>query len=193
MAYMAESVWSQLREGTKDIFKDGYRRGLERVKDIVKDGITKGDLSQWNHHRGKAYVFNKSDIGKPWTDFNVEQQASIVETWFSESDGRSSPKDARYPYITNNILAKSVSGSYAAVRNPQGYSPEIAEIQATLFALGYLTDRKFIDGFTGRFTKVAVVSFQKRNGLRPDGDLGTVNSATRRKLRQPIQTLVRAR
>lgn len=199
MAFMAESVWAQLKNGVKDIFRDGIRKGVENIEEMIK----KRDVSQWNQHRSKAYVFGMSDIGKPWSDFNVEQQASIVETWFGNDDltfidgtkvtaGRRSPKDPRYPYIVGNIRARSNTAGYAPVQNPQGYSAEIAEIQSVLFALGYLKDQKYVDGFTGRITRDAVREFQKRNKLKDDGDIGGPNSDTRKKMRQPVGQLVRA-
>lgn len=197
MAYMAESVWAQLKEGTKDIFKDGFQEGLRRIKEMIKGGF-----KDWDHYRDKAYHYTVADIGKPFSDFNVEQQAGLVETWFSISGhdyggnhvpgGKRSPKDIRYPYIKDNILAKNPAAPYAAIQNPRGYSPEIADIQATLFALGYIKEAKHVDGFMGDTTRNAVRAFQKRNKLAVDGDIGGPNSFTRRKLRQDINTLVRA-
>lgn len=199
MAFMAESGWEQLRHGVKDIFRDGIRKGIENIEEMIR----KRDASQWNQHRSKAYVFSMSDIGKPWSAFNVEQQASIVDTWFGNDDytfsdgtkvtaGKRSPKDPRYPYIEHNIRARSNSAGYAAVQNPRGYSAEIAEIQAVLFALDYLKDQKYVDGFMGGITRDAVREFQKRNKLKDDGDIGGSNSETRKKLRQQIGQLVRA-
>jgi hypothetical protein len=49
-----------------------------------------------------AYDIKASDIGtKKWSDFNAEQQAMIVEGWYS--NGRST-SDSRFPYIRDNIL-----------------------------------------------------------------------------------------
>lgn len=198
MSYMADSAWAQLKEGTKDIFKDGYKKGLERIKEMIKKGV----VQPWNEHRAHAYSFTMNDVGKSWSDFNVEQQASLVESWFSSQEtrfagnvvvppGYRSPKDARYPYIKDNILAKSTAANYVGVQNQAGYSAELAEIQAKLYALGYLKDAKYVDGYSGGVTRNAVVEFQKRNGLKPDGDLGTPRSLTRRKLNQPLNQLVR--
>lgn len=197
MAYMAESLWAQLKNGTEEIFKDGFLEGLKRIKKMIEGGF-----KDWDHYRDKAYHFTVGDIGKPFSDFNVEQQAGIIETWFSVSGhtygsnlipgGKRSPKDARYPYIKNNILARDPAAAYSAIQNPHGYSPEIAEIQATLFALGYLKEAKYVDGLMGNITRNAVRAFQKRNGLPVDGDIGGPNSFTRRKLKQDINTLVRA-
>lgn len=199
MAFMAESVWAQLRSGVKDIFRDGIRKGVENIEEMIK----KRDVSQWNQHRGKAYAFSMSEVGKPWGDFNVEQQACIVHTWFRDRDygfsdgtvvpgGKRSPKDPRYPYIEHNIRARSNSAAYVPAQNPHGYSPEIAEIQSVLFALGYLKDQKYVDGFMGRITRDAVREFQRRNKLKDDGDIGGPNSETRKKLRLPFDQLGRA-
>ena len=47
--------------------------------------------------RDAAYGFT---AGKPWGDYNPEQQASIVEAWYKSG----MPEDgALWPYIRNNI------------------------------------------------------------------------------------------
>lgn len=189
MGYMVESIVAQGYHGIKDIIK--HRR-----------------YSDWDSHRSKAYVYSMSDIGKPWGDFNVEQQANIVEDWFRTrgytnaagvfiDGGNMSTDDTRYPYVVYNIRTGSKSAGYLpivkqAVPHPPGYSAEIAELQDVLYALGYLTDRKYVDGFTGGITRRAVIAFQSRNGLKPDGDLGGPNSRTRAKLKQDPATLGRA-
>ena len=47
--------------------------------------------------RGNAYTYV---AGRPWSGYNVEQQASIVEDWFTFGESATSPL---YPYITNNV------------------------------------------------------------------------------------------
>ncbi len=93
--------------------------------------------------------------------------------------------DARF----RELVARQAA---AQAQHPPGYSAEIAAYQEVLFALGYLTDRKYVDGFTGGHTRRAVIAFQTRNGLKPDGDLGGPNSRTRAKLAQDPATLRRA-
>jgi hypothetical protein len=192
MGYMVGSIFAQGWHGVKDIIK--HRR-----------------YSDWDRHRSKAYVYSMNDIGKPWTSFNVEQQGNIVEDWFRANDyrnadgviikgGNMSPDDPRYPYIVYNIRTGKQGAGYipitrqaAQVQHPAGYSPEIAEYQEILFSLGYLTDRKYVDGFMGNTTRRAVTAFQKRNNLIPaDGDIGGVNSRTRAKLKENPATLRRA-
>ena len=46
-----------------------------------------------------AYSYN---LGQSWNNYNVEQQASIVEHWFSSGMSSSNP---RFTYIRNNIRA----------------------------------------------------------------------------------------
>ncbi|MGI8786958.1 MAG: hypothetical protein ACR2HG_04255 [Pyrinomonadaceae bacterium] len=46
---------------------------------------------------GGAYSYN---LGQSWNSYNVEQQASIVEHWFSSGMSSSNP---RFTYIQNNI------------------------------------------------------------------------------------------
>lgn len=193
MGYMIGSVFSQGYHGIKDIIR--HRR-----------------YSDWDRHRSKAYVYSMNDIGKPWTSFNVEQQGNIIEDWFRKGDYRNadgviikggdmSPDDPRYPYIVYNIRTGKQGAGYipvvrqaaqAQVQHPPGYSPEIASYQEILFSLGYLTDRKYVDGFTGGITRRAIIAFQTRNDLKPDGDLGGPNSRTRAKLKQDPSTLRRA-
>lgn len=196
MAYMAESAWAQLKNGVEDIFKDGLEKGLEKAKKVVKDG-----MQQWGVHRSTAYMFKMSEIGNVWSSFNVEQQGSIVETWFQNGEhtfidgskvpgGNRSPKDSRYSYIKHNILAKDAGANYVSVQTGRGFSAEIAEYQAILFRLGYFTDEKYVDGYWGTNTKNAVIEFQRKNGLGVDGDLGGPRSRTKMKLKEPIDSLV---
>lgn len=52
-------------------------------------------------NRDNAYRYSTSDLGRrSWHSYNVEQQASIVEDWFT--NGRRED-DPRFPYIRNNI------------------------------------------------------------------------------------------
>lgn len=70
--YMGQSLWSQLSSGVEDIWKKRKWRG-------------------WGTHRSTAYKFPRSAIGNPWTSFNVEQQASLVESWFMPERERIRP------------------------------------------------------------------------------------------------------
>lgn len=196
LAYFAEAGWVQLRDGVKDMFKDGVEKGLERTKEVVKRG-----MQQWGQHRSMTYIFKMTEVGKALKEFNVEQQACIVETWFMNGHftfidgsqvpgGNRSPKDTRYSYIKNNILAKNASAGYISAQVLPGFSAEIAEYQAILFRLGYLTDNKYIDGYWGEITSDAVREFQRKNGLVPDGELRGGQSKTKDKLKQPIDTLI---
>ena len=49
---------------------------------------------------GAAYSYSP---GQAWRNYNVEQQASIVEDWFSKDGMR--PTSPRFTYIQNNIRA----------------------------------------------------------------------------------------
>jgi hypothetical protein len=196
--YMGQSIWAQLRSGVEDIWRSREWKG-------------------WGHHRSTAYPFPASSIGNNWSTFNVEQQASIVESWYMpESErvvpignnrvrihnfgdgvtgGGHSQYDARFPYIRDVIRGRNRDASYRAVQLPQGADPQIKAIQDRLVALGYL-DASQADGIVGRSrsaTLDAVAAFQGRNGLTVDRDLGGPNSETRRKLALPIGQLVRAR
>lgn len=193
--YMFKSVVSQTGGGIKDIWEKGF-------KELVNQVRSKGVIGAWHTYRGRAYAFSMSEIGtKNFNNFNVEQQASIVESWYAPDlqlnhlgeeipGGNMSPNDVRYPYITGNILAKSPNAPYAARQNlapsnaPQlgkGADAKIKAIQDILVQLRYL-DPKHADGYMGRRTRDAVRGFQLNNGLKPDGDIGGANSATRKKL-----------
>lgn len=188
--YMLESAWEQFTHGVEDI-------------------IDKGEWRTWDVHRGTAYLYNMADIGANWNQFNVEQQASIVESWYlDEMDNRRSPNnkfygegvycggaspyDPRYPYIRDVILAGKPNAPYKAVTLPSGANADIKKFQEKLVQLGDL-EARFADGLVGgkgSRTRQAIIDFQKRNNLVPDGDLGGPNSQTRAKLNLPLSQLV---
>lgn len=185
--YMFQSLISQLFSGVGDI-------------------LEKREWRSWSEHRGATYIFAMSDIGKNWNEFNVEQQANIIESWYiAENDrrrdneyygegvygGGASQYDARFPYIRDVIRAGNRNAVYQPIRLAHGADAEIKRIQDKLVALGYLA-ASYADGIINRGnspTKQAVRAFQSRNGLRPDGDLGGANSDTRKKLQLPISQL----
>jgi hypothetical protein len=186
--YMGQSVIAQLDHGIRDIIRRREWRG-------------------WGVHRSTAYKFDPGEIGKNWSQFNVEQQASIVQSWFMKDanwsalygkssvvGGNSSPYDPRYPYISDVIRAGNRGANYHAVSLPNGGSADIKRIQDRLVMLRYL-DPVEADGLLGRSvsrTLDAVAVFQKRNGLQVDRDLGGPNSLTRRKLLGNFNALVPA-
>lgn len=195
--YMGQSIWAQLSGGISDIWKKRKWQG-------------------WGTHRSTAYPFPETAIGQDWSTFNVEQQASLVESWYMpESErvtriggnrirfrdfgpgvygGGRSEHDARFPYIRDVIRARNRKAKYRALTLPQGGDPQVKAIQDKLVELGYL-DARHADGLIGRTrsaTLDAVEAFQRRNGLKPDRDLGGPNSLTRRRLALPVQQLVRA-
>ncbi|WP_294325641.1 peptidoglycan-binding domain-containing protein [uncultured Sphingomonas sp.] len=192
--YQAKSVVAQVREGVRDII---------RTKDY-DDGI-----KNWDRHRSTAYRLDVRWFGRPWSSFNVEQQATIVETWFIDealrrsrgNDGPGvfgasmSPYDARFPYIRDVIRKRSPTASYFPVVLPAGADPTVKALQDTLVALGYL-DPIHADGLLGRTnspTLDAVQTFQSRNGLKADRMLGGPNSDTRKALSRPVGQLRGAR
>ncbi|MGI9036761.1 MAG: peptidoglycan-binding domain-containing protein [Pyrinomonadaceae bacterium] len=187
--YMFQSLFSQLVSGIGDIIK-------------------KREWRTWGEHRGATYIFAMSDIGKNWNEFNVEQQANIIESWhIAENDrrgkidygegvygGGASQYDARFSYIRDVIRAGNRNAIYQPIRLAQGADVEIKRMQDKLAALGCLAASN-ADGIISRGnspTKQAVRAFQMRNGLKPDGDLGGVNSETRKKLQLPISQLTAA-
>ncbi len=195
-AYMLQSVLAQ---------------GVNGIRDWLRGGEWKG----WDHHRGATYRFTAKDVGRPWRNFNVEQQASLVQSWFMDErdrvlrvgprvtrttdfgdgvfGGGRSVHDPRFPYLRDVIWARNRRAEYRAPHSIPGADAQIRQTQEKLAALGYLESRH-VDGTIGRSSSAtldAVAEFQRRNGLKVDRNLGGPNSFTRRKLAQPIATLVR--
>lgn len=131
--YMLASVGAQLKGGFLDIWENGARKLAGRIR-------TKGLINAWHSYRGRAYAFSMKDIGKNFNEFNVEQQASIVESWYADGDefnclgekipgGKMSPEDARYNYIKNNILAGNPDNAY---ENLADFARASGELKAVL-------------------------------------------------------------
>lgn len=192
--YMIKSGAAQ----TKGVWDDVWDNG---IRDVVKRVWNEGPVGAWHSYRNRAYAFSMNEMGvNNFNDFNVEQQASIVESWYAPNTeknhlgekipgGNMSTLDIRYPYIAFNILANAPNAQYIPLQNsgsnsPQlgkGADPKIKPIQDVLVALRYL-DPKYADGYMGKNTRDAVRGFQRNNGLKPDGDIGGPNSETRKKL-----------
>lgn len=186
--YMAESAAAQGSHGIRDI------RRTKNWRNFIRD---------WDTHRSATtYDISMADIGKNWSDFNVEQQGTIVESWWTdEADrrrkgrgfgtgvfgGGASVHDPRFPYIRDVIRGRNRRAAYRAPQLAPGADPAIKQIQDKLVALAYLPASQ-ADGFVGRSrsaTLDAVERFQRRNGLTPDRVLGGPNSDTRKKLALP--------
>lgn len=202
------------RRGADNMFPDTLVHELTHVwqghnhvfyqQYMVESLIVQGVAVMTHGDRDVAYRYDGRPWGE-WNSYNVEQQANIVGEWYSSNagtgGGNQSTSDPRYFYIQNNIRASApraggvppaptaAASSQAGLVLPAGASAEVYAYQSVLFDLGYLTDRKYVDGYTGRHTRTAVIAFQRRNGLRPDGGVGR---DTWNKLRQPINTLRRA-
>jgi hypothetical protein len=195
--YMGQSIGAQLYSGIEDI-------------------VEKREWKGWGTHRSTAYRFPLSAIGRNWGSFNVEQQASLIESWFmKEGDritriapnriryhdfgpgvfgGGQSTYDPRFPYVRDVLRARNRGAAYRPIALPAGADADIKRIQDKLAALAYL-DPRHADGTVGRghsATLDAVLAFQRRNGLEADRELGGPNSETRRKLAEPVERLRRA-
>lgn len=196
--YMGQSLWAQLSSGVRDVWEKREWKG-------------------WGTHRSTAYPFPATSIGKDWATFNVEQQASIIESWYMPETervvaigkgrlrihdfgpgvhgGGRSEHDTRFPYVRDVIRARNRGAAYKAMQLSAGGDQVIRSLQENLVALGYL-EARHADGLVGAgrsATLDAVAEFQRRNGLKVDRDLGGPNSETRRKLSLPAGGLVRAR
>ena len=121
MSYMTSSVWQQFRHGTQDIFKNGYGKGFKRIKEMFAEGFQK----EWDYHRNMAYQYDPNDIGKDFDQFNVEQQAIIIQSWymrysFSIRDieyqpGDQSILDPRFPYAQDCVLKGNPDAPYFGI------------------------------------------------------------------------------
>lgn len=68
--------------------------------------------SVWANEFGQGYGYTLED-SDAWDDFNVEQQASIVENWFK--NGTMSLIDERYPFIEKIIKPGIRGGAWANI------------------------------------------------------------------------------
>jgi len=59
--------------------------------------------SLWGQSFGEGY---QPILGKPWDDYNVEQQATIVESWYAAGMGTS---HAAFPYVDKVVRRGSVN------------------------------------------------------------------------------------
>lgn len=109
MSYMRKSAWHQFSYGVKDIFKDGFFKGLKRLFKVIGKDFNR----EWGRHRNTTYCFDCEKIGEDFNTFNVEQQALIIESWFSKESfrlngieypaGFGSENDFRFPYVRDCI------------------------------------------------------------------------------------------
>lgn len=89
--YMLRSVAAQCAHGIRDVISGRRWRG-------------------WSRHRRRAYDYS-SKLGRPWSEFNVEQQSLLVEEWFRGwlkcglADADEPIGDARYAYIVEHVRA----------------------------------------------------------------------------------------
>ena len=77
----------------------GFHSGLG-WEYMVQSMLAQGHAILTKGNRNRAYDYKP---GKGWDDYNVEQQASIVQGWFR--DGMRTEGDKRYAYIVNHIRA----------------------------------------------------------------------------------------
>jgi hypothetical protein len=66
---------------------------------MINSLVAQGHAILTEGNRNRAYDYKP---GEPWDDYNVEQQASIVEDWFRNGMRQD---DELFAYITNHIRA----------------------------------------------------------------------------------------
>jgi len=76
----------------------GYHSGLG-WEYMVESMIAQGHAVITQGNRNRAYDYKP---GEPWGNYNVEQQALLVQDWFRNG---MKTDDDRYTYIVNNIRA----------------------------------------------------------------------------------------
>ncbi len=118
MSYMRQSAWQQFNYGVRDIFKDGFGNGSNRLREMMR----KGFIREWDTHRNHAYSFPFERIGEDFNKFNVEQQALIIESWFAKDSfslnginypaGLQSEDDARFPYVRDCLRKGDPNAKY---------------------------------------------------------------------------------
>lgn len=118
ISYMRKSAWAQFHFGVKDIFRDGFGKGTKNVFRLFGKNFGK----KWGRHRNTAYCFDCEKIGEDFKNFNVEQQALIIESWFSKEiikvnkfeypPGFASEEDFRFPYVRDCIRKGSPNAPY---------------------------------------------------------------------------------
>lgn len=119
LSYMFSSAWQQFAYGVRDIYRKGFFGGTRRALEIMGRDFTKA----WGRHRNTAYIYDPADIGRDFREFNVEQQALIVEAWFAKDPfkvndvlyepGRESETDPRFPYVRDCLRAADPDARYA--------------------------------------------------------------------------------
>ena len=64
-------------------------------------GVWFSSLTAQACRQGNAYLYGEGNLGKKqWDDYNVEEQAQIVEDWFKKGMSASDP---RFPYVRDNL------------------------------------------------------------------------------------------
>ncbi|MBC7910899.1 MAG: hypothetical protein H7Y30_10395, partial [Pyrinomonadaceae bacterium] len=89
--------------------------GWNTMAYMAQSVMAQGQAMWRTGNRNNAYPYDQSSY-RNWNEYNVEQQASIVEDWFNpnvkKGGGNQSVSDPRYPYITENIRAGKRSATY---------------------------------------------------------------------------------
>lgn len=90
--------------------------GRNMLAYMAQSVFAQGQAKWRTGNRNNAYPYDQSSY-RNWNEYNVEQQASIVEDWFDpdvkNGGGNQSVSDPRYPYISENIRAGNRSATYA--------------------------------------------------------------------------------
>jgi hypothetical protein len=84
-------------------------------KTFVPGWVCSGLLNQVGNYFDNVYAYT-NEGALPWSDFNIEQQASIVDDWFGgtriQGQAGQDPSDPYFPYIRDNLR-----GTRPSVRN----------------------------------------------------------------------------
>ena len=151
----------------------GSRHSKGDAADIVVKGVTPREVAKYAESIGiKGIGLYETSADGHFTHIDTRTSKSF---WYGQSEqprttfgGSSSSTTVTTPPINNTATTISLSDS----------GPVVKEIQQMLVDLGYvLTDKpndktKGVDGIFGIKTWKAIVDFQRKNDLEPDGIVG---------------------
>ena len=151
----------------------GSRHSKGDAADIVVKGVAPREVAKYAESIGiKGIGLYETSADGHFTHIDTRTSKSF---WYGQSEqprttfgGSSSSTTVTTPPINNTATTISLSDS----------GPVVKEIQQMLIDLGYvLTDKpndktKGVDGISGIKTWRAIVDFQRKNDLEPDGIVG---------------------
>ena len=95
--------------------------------------------------------------------------------WYAVASGQSAGYVyGQYVQLSGTAATQQPSGGASAVLRLGSTGAAVKQLQGNLIMLGYLHD--VADGIYGRNTQAAVLRYQQKNGLAPDGEAGSATT-----------------